>query len=100
MKISSTSDDAFWAILIMGFFGAMSALSYFVTFRRLKEWSQEEGVRVIKRSLRRSGDFYVTVEDREKIVFTGWVKAGGLVATLFSKMPTVIWDNRPDYLKE
>ena len=100
MEIASTSDGTFWATLIIGVLGAVIALSYFITFRRLKEWAKEEGVRVIKRSLRRSGNFYVKVEDQEKNVFTGWVKAGGLVATLVSRKPTVIWDNRPSYLKE
>ena len=66
MDSGSTSNDVFLAALILGVLGVMIALSYFVTFRRLKGWAEQDGVRVMKRSLRGSGDFYVTVEDREK----------------------------------
>ena len=100
METHSELDDVFWTALIIGIFSILIACSYLVTFQRLKLWAKQEGVCVLKKSLRRSGDFYVEVEDREKNVFTGWVKTGGLVAALLAKKPTVIWDNRPAYLKE
>jgi hypothetical protein len=89
-------------------------LSAYARRQRLKEWAEDEGLTILATKANSTPDFpdmlsqwrrrtsscYITVEDREKNVFSGWVNVGGLLAAMFGTKPKVVWDNRPGYLRD
>ena len=106
------NQEAFWAATFVMLVG-LALVSAFASHRRLKEWAEAEGLKILKTasigmdapdeiahgSRKRAGAYYVTVEDQAKNVFSAWIDVGGIFAVFTAKAPKVVWDNRPGYLR-
>jgi hypothetical protein len=95
------------------FVAGLGLLSSYASSRRLAEWALREGYTVLKKRAAPWGGsdlearggfagttFYVTVEDREKNIFGGWVRVGSIIALMLGTPVRVEWDNRPSYLRQ
>jgi hypothetical protein len=111
-SVSDMSSTDYIVIAAFSLLVASGFVSSFVSSRRLKHWSEVEGVTVLKkryavglgsdlyaRGLFAGWCYYVKVEDRERHVFQGWVRVGGLLAAIRNAKIEVQWDNRPAYLR-